>query len=463
VPAAGGASLRAHGPRAGKAAAQSFVLALLMGATAGAACTLVRLGFRGLQWCFTGHSGMPPDAAAALSWPWRVTVPIAGGLLGWLVLRLYRRSGRARPAVDYVEAVRVTGGQIPFTATAVRTLSSALSVATGAAIGREGSMIQFATSVCAFLGSRLGKRARPDKKSGLPSLLQIDPLDTDGRVRVVAWGVAAGVAAAYQAPIAGAFFASEIAIGRTRPRELPALLTASVAGWAISRPLLGPGPLFPAPASIGAPGLEWLWLLPMAALLGLLGPAYQWLIRQSLRAAQALPVSFAWAGGVVGLLSLATPLVWGNGDRALFTWTHIPAQGAPGYVPGLLPLAGIVLARLLATCFCVGAGVAGGVFTPTLFAGASAGLVLALCLHVHAPLLFVVAGVSCLLAAVTHAPLMTAFMTVELTGKWNLLPVLYLLSLLAWSVARSISGKSLYAIATSMPRDDERQAEKPDK
>jgi CIC family chloride channel protein len=281
------------------------------------------------------------------------------------------------------------------------------------------------------------------------------PLDGSMRSRAVAFGVAAGVAAAYQAPIAGAFFASEIAIGATRPRELPPLLLASVTGWLVSRPLLGPGPLFPAPASVGSPTLQWLWLVVAAVALGLLAPVYQWLIRQSLRIAQRLPISFAWAGAVVGVLSLATPLVWGNGDRALFTLTHVPSQlsqvGTNDASPGILWLAGILAARLLATCFCVGAGVAGGVFTPTVFAGAAAGLLIALLLHVHLPLLFVLAGISSLLAAVTHAPLMTSCMTAELTGKWALFPLFYLTSWIAWQTAARLSGRSLYAIATSTP------------
>jgi CIC family chloride channel protein len=431
---------------------QSLVLALLMGVVGGGACTAVRMAFRGLQWCFTGQSGMPPDAAAALPLSWRLIVPILGGILGWLVLWLYRRNGRAQHAVDYVEGVRLTGGEIPFTATAVRTLSSAFSVATGAAIGREGSMIQFAAALC----SQLGKRSETDGRTrSLFSFLRIEYLDAGMRAQTVAFGVAAGVAAAYQAPVAGAFFASEIAIGATRVKDVPALLLASITGWIVSRPLLGPGPLFPVPARIGAPAPEWLWLLPMAMLLGLLAPGYQWLIRQSLRAAHRLPVSFAWAGAVVGVLSLATPLVWGNGDRALAVLTRVPAQGGHGYLPGLLLVASILAARLLATCFCVGAGVAGGVFTPTVFAGASAGLLIALSLRVHTLPLFVVAGVSCLLAAVTHAPLMTTFMTVELTGKWSLLPLVYLVSWIAWQTAKRVSCKSLYAIATSTPRDDD--------
>ncbi len=448
--------------RGGMRLLRSLVFAVLMGAAGGVACTLVRLGFRGLQWCFTGHSGMPPDAAAGLPLAWRVIVPVLGGALGWIVLYLYHRSGRAQETVDYVEAVREKGGIIPFVPTSLRTLSSAFSVATGAAIGREGSMIQFATAVCSWIGGRL----LPGKTTGRPlSFLHVDPLDTSTRSLMVAYGVAAGVAAAYQAPIAGVFFASEIAIGATRLRDLPALLLASFTGWLVSNPLLGPGPLFPAPAAVGLPTIEWLWLLPLALLLGALGPGYQWLIRESLRAARRLPVSFAWGGAVVGLLSLSTPLVWGNGDRALFTLTHISTQGvltgASTTFTTTAPAWGsfILVARLLATCFCVGAGVAGGVFTPTVFAGACTGLVLASLVHVHVPLLFVLAGISCLLAAVTHAPLMTSFMTAELTGKWELLPLFYLVSLLAWRVSLRLSPHSLYAIATNAPSEEDELVE----
>ena len=450
-------NLPSTGQRTGFAFLRSLIFAFLMGAAGGGACTLVRLGFRGLQWCFTGHSGMPPDAAAALSNSWRVGVPIVGGVLGWSVLWLYRRSGRAHEAVDYVEAVRETGGEIPLVPTAVRTLSSAFSVATGAAIGREGSMIQFATALCSWIGGKLvsGESARRRF-----SWLQIDPFDAETRSRLVAYGVAAGVAAAYQAPIAGAFFASEIAIGATRVRDVPALLLASCTGWLVSNPLLGPGPLFPAPALVGRPTAEWLLLVPLALLLGALGPCYQWLIRQSLHAARKLPVSFAWGGAVVGLLSLATPLVWGNGDRALFLLTHVSMPG--GLTANSSTLAwggGILAARLFATCFCVGAGVAGGVFTPTVFAGACAGFLIALLLHTHIPLLFVLAGISSLLAAVTHAPLMTSFMTAELTGKWQLFPLFYLLSLAAWKIAARISPHSLYAIATTEPSEEAGTAE----
>ena len=95
----------------------------------------------------------------------------------------------------------------------------------------------------------------------------------------------------------------------------------------------------------------------------------------------------------------------------------------------------------------------GRVFTPTLFAGGAIGLLAVHLIHVSDPLLFAIVGMGCLLAAVTHAPLMATLMTVELTGQWMLLPLVLLCNATAWAVARSISPDSLYALATPKPAD----------
>jgi CIC family chloride channel protein len=96
----------------------------------------------------------------------------------------------------------------------------------------------------------------------------------------------------------------------------------------------------------------------------------------------------------------------------------------------------------------------GGVFTPTLFAGSAIGLLIAHFVHVSDPLVLAIVGMGCLLAAVTHAPLMATLMTVELTGQWMLLPLILLCNAVAWGVARSISPHALYALATPEPVDD---------
>ncbi len=419
--------------------------AVLVGAASALAAGLVRLGFLGLQWVFT-HSVAPPPVAAAHLPPWRrVLTPVIGGLLATLVLvlrkeRAHRLGREPRPYEEYVEAVRHRHGIIPLVPNCWRTLSAAFSVATGAAVGREGSMIQFASATASAMGGWFNRRLSAAKQLDL-SLL-------------VAFGVAGGVTTAYNAPVAGVCFAAEIVLGGFDLHQLPLLGLAAASGWLVSGMLLGWQRLYPThvallahPAMLGA--------LPLlAALFGLLGPAYQRLLR-SLRVGRRLPLALACSGLLVGVASLRDPRVWGNGDLGLSA--ALGRAELPGLSIGVAALALLLLLRLLATTACVGTGAVGGVFTPTLFAGGAAGALLGHgAMHVASsadPTLWAIAGMSCLLAAVTHAPFMATFVTVELTGDWPLLPLLLALNEIAFRLARRLSGHALYAIASQAPAE----------
>jgi chloride channel protein, CIC family len=400
----------------------SAAWAVVLGGASGSACVAVRLFFRGLQWFFVQQTGMLPIAAATLPPARRILTPILGAALAALVLWMMRRWARGLRFEDYVEAVRLRDGRIPVVATVWRTASSAFSVATGAAIGREGSMIQFAAAISSWVGER-------------------SPLRNLSLSRQVGYGAAAAVAAAYQAPIAGVFFAIEIVLGEWAWNDIPQLLLASSTGWIVSRLVLGGGPLFPVTGALPITH-DLLWILPLALILGAAGPAYQKLLDFS-GAAKHLPFALLWSGLAVGVLSLIEPKVWGNGDSALV-----------GVLQNKMMLVGIVsvfVCRLVATTFCVGTGTVGGVFTPTLFAGAALGLAAGQLVHNPDPSILAICGMGLLMAAVTHAPLMAAVMAVELTGQWHLLAIILPCSLLASLIARRISRESLYAIASSEP------------
>ncbi len=395
--------------------------ASVLGFVSGLACVGVRLGFRLLQAVLVRHAGLLPQAAAQLTSAHRVAVPVLGAALATLILLGARRRSGSAPFAEYVVAVRSENGQIPFPSTAWRTLSSAFSVATGAAVGREGSMIQFATAVTSWAGGR--------SRFTQASLS-----------RQVAFGAAAAVAAAYQAPLAAVFFAFEIVLGKWSWTDLPGLVCASTAGWTVSRLLLGPGPLFLMPGALPWPGVA--WALPLTLLLAALGPAYQKLLHGA-SLLRRLPMPLIWSGLLVGLLSVAQPAVWGNGDAALLS----TLTGKPT----LLAMLSLLAFRLTATTACVGTGTVGGVFTPTLFTGAALGLLASHLVQAAHPLLLTLVGLSVFLAAVTHAPCMAGFMAAELTGQWHALPLLVFLNLVAVPVAKRISPQSLYGIATSAP------------
>jgi CIC family chloride channel protein len=415
-----------------------LIWASALGLVSSLACVAVRLFFRLLQWFFTGQSGLLSHAAGNLPLWYRVATPAFGGLAAMTVMWAARRLAQSAKFEEYVEAVRLNGGRIAMLPTLWRTISSGFSVATGAAIGREGSMIQFATAATSWLGERL--------------VFSRIPLSTQ-----VACGAAAAVAAVYQASIAGVFFAAEIVMGGIMIRTVPLLLVSALTGGAAAVWLLGKGPLF---AIHVDPGIRFwtdrsmAFALLMPVLMGLLGPAYYWLIH-SLRSASKWPLPLLWSGVLVGLLSLRSTLVWGNGDAALLQITQSS--------PAVWTLFSILVLRLCATTFCVGTGTVGGVFTPTIFAGGAVGYLAAHLLHVPSPAVFTVLGMGCLLASSTHAPLMASFMAVELTGLWSLFPHLLLASVIAWAIARMISPRSLYAIATPEPADEKVASGLPDK
>lgn len=395
--------------------------AVLIGTASGSACVAVRLFFRLLQWIFVQQTGMLPNAAATMSPARRILTPIIGAALAMLVVWMMRRSGDSQ-FEEYVEAVRLRKGWIPLASTVWRTASAAFSVASGAAIGREGSMIQFAAAVSSWVGER-------------------SPIRDLSLSQQVAYGVAAAVAAVYQAPIAGVFFATEIVLGEWAWKDFPRLLLASSAGWLISRLLLGAGPLFAVRESLPITH-DLIWVLPLAVVLGAAGPAYQKLLQFS-RAMKRLPYALLWSGLAVGVLSLIEPKVWGNGDAALL-----------GIMQNKTMFFGVVSVlgcRFAATTFCVGTGTVGGVFTPTLFTGAALGLAAGQLLHNPEPSILAICGMGLLMAAVTHAPLMAALMAVELTGQWHLLLIILPCNVLASFIARTISRKSLYGVASPEP------------
>src|SRR3984893_16177034 len=255
--------------------------AIVLGAASGSTCVAIRLFFRLLQWVFVQQTGMLPMVAAPLPPARRILTPIIGAALATLVLWMMRRWAPDLHFEEYVEAVRLRNGRISLLSTVWRTASSAFSVATGAAIGREGSMIQFAAAISSWVGER-------------------SPLRKLSLARQVAYGAAAAVAAASQAPIARVFFATEIVLGQWAWNDIPQLLLASSTGLLISRLLLGAGPLFPVRGSLPIT-LDLLWVLPLTIALGAGGPVCQKLLHFS-GALKRLPFALLWSGAAVGVL-----------------------------------------------------------------------------------------------------------------------------------------------------------------
>ncbi len=400
----------------------------------GALCSVAfREGARLLELLFTGQSQSLVHAAARLAWWHRALVPLIGGLLAGLVLHLLGRRLRAARAVDYMEAVLVGDGRIGFRATLVNALSSLLTIASGGSIGREGAMVQLA----AMMGSRLGLLAR----APIPRLRLM-----------VACGGAAGIAAAYNAPISGALFVAEIILGSLAMESFGPLVVASVTSSATIHHILGYGPVYDVPPVHFGSNYELIFYLVLGVILGHLAPPFLSLLDLARAAFARLHLPLYWqlgvGGLVVGVISIFAPQVWGNGYSVVGTILR-------GELAGLLLLA-VLGAKVVATAATVGSRAVGGVFTPTLFIGCAVGALYGGLLHqalpsfTSVPAAYALIGMGGFLAATTHAPLTSIIMLFEMTADYQIVLPLMLACVVAHFTAKVYRrGASIYHASLS--------------
>jgi len=376
-----------------------------------------------------GEGGDLVEAAARFPDWLRVVIPCAGGLAAGLVLQFGSRLARGQVATDYMEAV-VGVGSIRVRPTLVKSSSSLLSIASGGSVGREGAMVQLAGMLASWLGRHRG--------FSLPRLKLI-----------VACGAAAGIASAYNSPLTGALFVSEIMLGTIAMESLGPLVLSSVMATVTAREILAEGPRFHLRSFALVSPWELGPYLVLGIVLGFLAPWFVRLLNLSERAFKrtGLPLwlRLGLGGLVVGLFSIQRPEVWGNGSASVnsflqdgWTWT------------ALLMVVG---AKLVATAATVGSGAVGGVFTPTLFTGAGLGYLLAIPLH-HVlpaetadPSAYALVGMAAFLAGTTQAPLMAMMIVFEMTLDYGTVLPLMLACVAAHYTSTGSGARSIYAHA----------------
>ncbi|MDE2252758.1 MAG: chloride channel protein [Betaproteobacteria bacterium] len=407
---------------------------MLIAAAVGFVSSVAVEGFRQTMYAviriYSTHEHLVAAAAGLPLWKRALIPPIAaviGGLVMWAGHRWIKRPR----GPEYMEAVRVGDGRLPLVPNLVRTGSSLVAVSGGITIGREGTMIQFASVISSIIG-RIGRA------------------DAAHQRLIVACGAAAGFAGAYHAPIAGTLFVAEIILGGLPLREIAAVLVAAVMGELTTQSLFATGPLYLAHA---VPPVSFIDLVD-ASLLGLLagfvGPMFLWLLDSSRRKYQSLvtflPLRMGLAGLVIGLLSLLMPEVWGNGYSVVqsFLVEHW----------ALSTVAAVFLLRTIAVTAASAAGIPGGVLTPTLALGGALGLMVSHLFLVpeasHSQALWTLVGMGSLLAATTHAPAMSAIMVFEITRNYNVVMAAMPACVIASVIGSLLRHRSVYAEALGL-------------
>lgn len=405
--------------------AASFWIALLFtGALTGVgAAALTQLLEAVQRWAWHG-SGTDLLASAVRASPFRhVFVLVAAGVLtgvGQLILkRLSSGNG-----IDTTAAIWFHAGRLP----ALRTLGSAILsvvvVGMGASLGREGAPKQAGAVFANFFAGR----AR---------------LSDEQRRLLVACAAGAGMAAAYGVPLGGALFALEVMRGMLALRYVLPAVFASVVATAVAWIVLPDAPTYVIPSYASSPSVL-IWALLAGPLAGLFSVGYvrliTWAERNKPRNWQRF-LSPVLALGLLGAASISFPQLLGNGRD--ISQLAFSGEAAPGLMVILL------LLKPAATAICVRSAVPGGLFTPSLTAGAMLGGVLGWAWLFFWPGtqlgLFCLLGAGAVLAATTQGPISTLVLMMELTGhdRSFILPLI-VAAATATIVARTIEPRSIY-------------------
>jgi CIC family chloride channel protein len=377
--------------------------------------------------------GDPVEVAGRLNDWERILVPTLGGLAAGLVLHWGLRFVGPQGSTNLLEVVVAGDGRLPFRTELVKTVSAIISIATGASIGREGGITQLA----ATLSSKLGQIAKWP-----PYRLRL----------LVGCGAASGIAAAYNAPIAGAVFASLIVLGNFSMNLFAPLVFSSVIAAMVSRTFFGIEPWYKIPPFPAATLPQLPWFVLLGVLCGVVGAVFLKLLRlgetQFHKLNWPVYLRLTLAGFIVGIIAVGFPGVCGNGYSVTNDILH---EKFLTMANPLLWLAGLLVAKWVATAATVGAGTVGGVFTPTLFVGAASGALFGTALHqlggtaADVPAgAFALVGMGAVLAATTRSPLLAMIMIFELSLDYSLVPPLMLACVVSILVARQLHGESVY-------------------
>ena len=369
-----------------------------------------------------------------------VLIPLLGGLLVTPVVVRLSPDSRGSGIPSVMLAVSNMGGRVAGRIAVWRPLATTLSIGTGASLGTEGPVVQLGAAIASIVSS-------------------IFRLNDERRKSLVAVAAAGGIAATFNAPIAGVLFALEVILGQFGNRHFASVVIGAVMASAISRELLGPDPAFAVPLY----ELNSLLELPLYVLLGIVcavaAIGFIRLVVGGEDLFNRLAIS-PWlrpaAGGLlIGLIALALPQVLGRGYDTTGAILSGRAIFEGGELVGVALLLVLALVKALATSVSLASWGSGGIFAPVLLIGAALGGAfgeLAAYLFptiVAQPGAFALVGMGAVFAGTTRSPMSTIVMIFELSGGYPLILPLLLAAVIATLIADSVDPESIYQVILS--------------
>ena len=363
-----------------------------------------------------------------LGWLIPTLVAAAAAFLArWLVGRFAPEASGS--GVQHVESViKGDAGAMPAAVLPVKFVGGVLALGVGMALGREGPIVQMGATI-GHLWSRLFRLRAADARA------------------LLAAGAGAGLAAAFNAPLAGAIFVFEELLRRFELRAAVATLSACSAGLVIMRMLIGDRLVFTVPPLAVEIFPGYLLFLVLGGLVGVLGVLYSRMVVAGLDVAdrmRRIPPAFqaAIVGAIVGLLAWIAPDSLGGGESQI--------QGLLAGGHSLGTITALFAVRLVLGPLCYAPGLPGGLFAPLLVIGAAAGLMIGMPAEAAVPALqtplavYAAVGMGALFVAVVRAPVTGIALIVEMTGATTLFVPLLTACASAVAVPELLGSRPIY-------------------
>ncbi|MBW1967756.1 MAG: chloride channel protein [Deltaproteobacteria bacterium] len=384
---------------------------------------------------------------------WLIVIPVLGALIGGPIIAYFATEAKGHGVPEVMKALILRGGRIRPRVAIAKIFASALCIGSGGSAGREGPIVQVGSA----LGSTVGQ------------WLHL----SDERIKnLVACGAAAGIAATFNAPIAGVAFSSELLMSEHQVAMLGNVVIASVSSSIISRIFLGANPAFEVPSYV----MHSPWEILLYAVLGLLAAFVGIMFIRMLDAFEELfdhwkfPQALKPAVGalLLGILAFSYPYLSGVmhvsaqefrlGLPLIENLPHVYGSGFPFMKDALQGKATLwlfvvlIFLKPLATSFTLGSGNSGGIFAPSLFTGAVLGgaygyvagmLFPNIAVEVGA---YALVGMAAVFAAAARAPLTSILIVFEMSGDYHLILPLMTASIIGSSLTQWLHPDSIYTL-----------------
>jgi chloride channel protein, CIC family len=407
-----------------------IILAIIIGVLAGFSA----IGIRAMIKFFSDISfpGSGNLLQNIMNTPWFLIliIPIIGGLIIGPIIYYLAPEAKGHGVPEVMEAILLKGGNIRGRVAFVKAVASAISIGTGGSVGREGPIIQIGSS----LGSVVGQFFRVSPKR----------LKT-----LVGCGAGAGIAAAFNAPIAGALFAVEIVLMDFAVAQFSPIVISSVMATVISHTFEGNFAAFIVPKYQLASPVEIGFYFVLGAGCGLVAYLFikaLYYLEEIFDNRVPIHDSFKPAiGGLgVGIIALAFPQVMGVGYGSINDALY---GNMIWYIAFIL-----IFMKILATALTLGSGGSGGIFAPSLFMGAMIGYFFGSFVHSYFPDItaspgaYALVAMGGLVAGTTRAPITAIIIVFELTNDYHIILPLMITCIISTILSSKLSRESIYTL-----------------